>query len=256
MSSTRSRSSSRSRTMIGYSLPPSRKNAACVPPTLVRMRVGDAGHRQAEQRRLRAIDLHRELRAAVVAADARVAHFRHPVHDALRVDLRERCALCEIVAADLERDAAVAAAAAGGSSAGCRRRRGSVMIDAGDDAGAAAGSGRGRSARSSAVRSSFGTSAHASRCVRLAPPPPPKPPPPPACVMIVFGFRHVFLGSSDSSRAATSCARSMRVPTGSSAVTATSPSSACGISSKPMVGRMSDRGDRPAPCRPPRTVGR
>ena len=42
MSSTRPRSSSRSRTMIGYSLPDSRKNAACVPPTLVRIEFGDA----------------------------------------------------------------------------------------------------------------------------------------------------------------------------------------------------------------------
>ena len=41
-----------------------------------------------------------------------------------------------------------------------------------------------------------------------------------------------------SSRVATSCARSIRVPTGSSAVTLTSPSSACGISSKPIVGRI------------------
>ena len=66
------RSSSRSRTMIGYSLPSWRNSAACVPATLVRIVFATLRHGQAEQRGLRAIDAHRELRPAFVAADARV----------------------------------------------------------------------------------------------------------------------------------------------------------------------------------------
>ena len=91
------------------------------------------------------------------------------------------------------------------------------------------------------LRSSLGTR-RIVICVRLPPPPPPpppppNPPPPPAWVETSINSGTYSL-ANDSSRTATSSLRSMREPTGNSALTLTSPSSACGISSKPMVGRM------------------
>ena len=77
------RSSSRSRTMIGYSLPPWRNIAACVPATLVRIVLATRRGADAEQRGLGAIDAHRQLRAAFVAAEAGVGDARHRVEQVL-----------------------------------------------------------------------------------------------------------------------------------------------------------------------------
>ena len=73
--------------------------------------VGDVAHAQPEERGLRPIDQDRELGPAVVAADPHVADFRHPVHDGLRRD-GQALADREVVAADFERQTAVAAATA------------------------------------------------------------------------------------------------------------------------------------------------
>ena len=64
--------------MIGYSLPASRKNAACVPPTLVRIELGDVGDRQAEQRRLGPVHLDREFGTSFVAARRARSALRAP----------------------------------------------------------------------------------------------------------------------------------------------------------------------------------
>ncbi len=110
MSSTRWRSSSRSRTTIGYSLPPWRKNAACVPPTLVRMLLATL-----LTDRPRSAAFGRSIcRASSGRPSSRPTRAlrtsRHAVHHGLGRD-GEPLRLGEIVAADLERDAAVAAAA-------------------------------------------------------------------------------------------------------------------------------------------------
>ena len=62
-------------------------------------RVRDTGHRQAEERRLRAVHLHGELRAAFVAADAGVADLG-TVHHVLHVE-RGALRCLQIVAEDL-----------------------------------------------------------------------------------------------------------------------------------------------------------
>ena len=241
MSSTRFRSSSRSRTTIGYSLPSWRKNAACVPPTLVRMLLATPLTLRPSSAAFGRSTMNRQLRAAVVAADAHVAHFRDPVHDGLRLDrqpLRHR----EVVAADFERQPAVVAAAAPAAPPPSRRviawlppEARVVMMTPGMTPASCRFSVRAISSLER-VRSAFGMRRMVA-CVRLALPPP-NPPPPPAWVMMA-SCSLTYSGRSDSRRTATSCARSMRVPTGSSAVTCTSPSSVTGISSNPIVGRMS-----------------
>ena len=84
-------------------------------------RVGHAGHRQAEQGRLVAIDADGEFRPALVAADARVGDAGRRVQHRLDV-LREALRVVEIVAADLERERGRRRCRRGcAASAGCRR---------------------------------------------------------------------------------------------------------------------------------------
>ena len=97
--------------------------AACVPATLVRIGVGDAGHREAEQRRLR-----RDRRAPPARAGlrrGRGARRRCPAcrPSASLASCASRRAVGEILAADLEREPAAVVArrrTGSGSAAGCR----------------------------------------------------------------------------------------------------------------------------------------
>ena len=105
-SSTRSRSSSRSRTMIGYSLPPSRNMRGLRAGDVGADRVGDAGHGQAEQRRLRRDRRARPARDGLRRGRARASAMPGVVSSSVLTSLR-RCAArrLQVVAADLERRA-------------------------------------------------------------------------------------------------------------------------------------------------------
>ena len=105
------RSSSRSRTMIGNSLPPWRKVAACVPDTLVRIVLATVVALTPNKRGLGPIDTHRQLGAAVVAAEAGVGNARHRVEQVLG-GLGDALRLHDVLAADFERQPAAAAEAA------------------------------------------------------------------------------------------------------------------------------------------------
>jgi hypothetical protein len=74
------------------------------------MVLADAGHGQAEERRLVAIDAHRQFGAAFLLLQSRVGNARRRVEQGLQV-LRYLRRGLEIVAEDLDRQAAVAAAA-------------------------------------------------------------------------------------------------------------------------------------------------
>ena len=211
------RSSSRSRTMIGYSLPRSRNSAACVPATLVRMVLATLVALRPSSAAFGAIDAHRQLRPSFVAAEPRVGDARASCRAGPSASCATLARVVEVLAADLERQPAAAVVAA------ADRKRfiwwlppdGVGADDDARDARRAAAADPARSDRSMRLRSSFGT----SRCCMLPrfdrpPPPPPKPPPPPpALTMIVVASGTSWLIVS-SSRASTASVRSMRVPDG------------------------------------------
>ena len=73
--------------------------------------VRDAGDGEAEQRRLRTIDVDRQLRPAFVAPDPRVGDAGRAVHQRLRAQ-REPPRVVEVLAADFERQASAVVVAA------------------------------------------------------------------------------------------------------------------------------------------------
>ena len=94
-------------------------------------RVGDAGHRQAEQRRLRPVDLDRELRAARRRGRRGRCGSRATRSMTAFAPCATRCETGQVVALNLERDAASRRRRRGGSAAGCRRTRASWMMTPG-----------------------------------------------------------------------------------------------------------------------------
>ena len=90
-------------------MPASRNIAACVPARLVRIVLATPVTRQAEDGGLVAIDAHGDFGTALFAADARVGDARRRVEQRLDV-LRQTLRDVEIVAADLDREAAAVAA--------------------------------------------------------------------------------------------------------------------------------------------------
>ena len=186
--------------------------------------VGDAGDGHAEDGRLVAIDANGDFRTALFAADPRVGDAGRRVEQRLHV-LREALGHVEVVAADLDGEAAAIALVAA--------RHAAHLLAAGraranDDAGKAGQLAPERHARSGRSTACARPSAY-SRTLTLPlwpllpPPKPPMPPPPADVISIVASGTAARIASS--SRIITASVISTRVPTASSASTVTSPSS-------------------------------